>query len=241
MANIQLFEYQHKRVRTTMIDGEVWFVAKDVCDVLDLVNSRQAVSSLSEKVKRAVTQNDAIGRPQQMTVITEGGVYKLAFRSDKPEAERFTDWLAMEVIPAIRRTGRYEHKPQGILPLECHTDEGIQKTMSVHVNAYNYERGGTEAAIIYNVANCVAHTGKHPIQIKREGKEAKLKSKDRTSAKAVLRATQPETACCMSLADNLCEQGHEPERVFEVTKEADKVFKGILKLGAEPSELKKKD
>lgn len=239
MANIQLFQYHHKSIGADFVDGQPWFIARDVCKALGIVNVSDAVSSISDEMKRVIAFTDSVGRQQPMLAINEGGIYKLAFRSNKPEARRFTDWLASEVIPQIRRTGRYEYKPQGVLPLAAHTDQGIQKTMSIHVNAFNYEKGGLEQTIAYNVANCIAHTGKHPLQVKREGKEAKLKSKDRTSAKEVLRHTKPETAACMSLADNLCEQGHQPEEVFEVTKQADKVFAGMLRLGAEPAELKK--
>ena len=91
----------------------------------------------------------------------------------------------------------------------------------------------------YNIANAVAHTGKTPAQLLRAAKEAGLKSKDRTSGKAVVRATEPAKACCMSLADNLYEQGFNAEKVFGVTKTAEEVFGGILQLGAEPAELKK--
>lgn len=91
----------------------------------------------------------------------------------------------------------------------------------------------------YNVDNAVAHTGKTPARLKADAKKAGLKSKDRTSGKAVVRATEPAKACCMSLADNLCEQGFEPEKVFEVTKKAEDVFGGILQLGAKPKELEK--
>lgn len=237
MNKLQLFEYQHRRVRSVLLDGQVWFVAKDVCDVLDIANSRDAVSSLSAKVKRTVATDDAIGRAAQMTVLTEAGVYKLAFRSNKPEAERFTDWLASEVIPAIRRTGKYVPQHQGILPLVAHTDIGVQKDMSKSINAVNYQAGGVDATMQYNIANTVAHVGKTPARLKAEAKKAGLKSKDRTSGKAVVRATEPAKACCMSLADNLCAEGFEPEKVFEVTKKAEDVFGGILQLGAKPKEL----
>jgi len=239
MNKLQLFEYQHKQVRTVLLEGQVWFVAKDVCDALEIINSRQSVSTLSEKVKRTVTHADAIGRPRQMTVISEAGVYKLAFRSSKPEAEKFTDWVASEVIPQIRKTGRYVSRHQGLLPLESHTSIGVQKDMSKSINAVNYERGGKELTVQYNMDNALAHTGKTPARLKAEAKEAGLKSVQRTSGKAVVRATQPAKACCMSLADNLCELGHEPALVFKVTKKAEEVFDGILQLGAKPNELDK--
>jgi prophage antirepressor-like protein len=239
MADLKLFEYQHKQVRTEYVDGQIWFAAKDVCDILEIANSRDAVGSLSEKMKRSVGATDAIGRPREMSYVSEAGVYRLAFRSNKPEAERFMDWLASEVIPEIRKTGRYVRQHQGVLPLAAHTDTEVQKDMSKSVNAHNYQLGGKEAAMEYNIKNAVAHTGRTPAQLKRDGKLAKLKSKDRSSGKAVVRVTQPGKACCMSLADNLVEQGFEPEKVFEVTKTAENVFEGILELGATPAELDK--
>lgn len=235
--NTRMFEYHDRQLRTTEIDGEIWFVAKDVCEVLEIVNVSAAVSGLPDEYKRAVGHTDSIGRPQQMTVISEAGVYRLAFRSSKPEAKKFTDWVTGEVIPQIRKTGKYVHRPQGLLPLEKHTDIGVQKQMSKAINAVNFERGGKELAINYNVANSIAHTGKTPKALIADGKKAGLRAKDRTSGKAVVRKTQPAKACCMSLADNLCELGHEPEKVFKVTKKAEEVFTGILLLGAEPKEL----
>jgi prophage antirepressor-like protein len=239
MADIKLFEYQHKQMRTVTIEGQVWVVAKDVCDILEIANSRDAVSSLSDKMRRTVASTDAIGRAREMTVINESGIYKLAFRSNKPEAERFTEWVAVEVIPQIRATGRYVPKHQGVLPLSAHTDTEVQKDMSKAVNAHNFQLGGEEATVYYNVQNCLAHTGKTPSQLKDEGRRAGLKSKDRNSGKAVARVLQPEAAPCMSLADNLVEQGYEPEKVFNVTRKAKPVFKGMLELGVTPAELEK--
>jgi len=237
MTKLKLFQYQHKRVRSLTIDGQIWFVAKDVCEVLEIVNVRDAVSRLSDNQKRGVGITDAIGREQKSYVISESGVYKLAFRSNKPEAERFTDWLANDVIPEIRKTGQYVPKHQGILPLMSHTDIGVQKDMSKSVNAYNYERGGVEETIAYNMASCVAHTGKTTVQLKREAKEQGLKAKDRNSAKAVVRKTNPPKACCMSLADNLWRQGYNAHRVFDVSTTAEPVFRKMIELGATPAEL----
>jgi prophage antirepressor-like protein len=237
MEKLTLFQYQQRQVRTVYIEGQVWFVAKDVCEVLEIVNHRDAVSGFTEKMRRVVGVTDPQGQDQKTTVISEAGVYKVAFRSNKPEAERFTDWVAGEVIPEIRKTGRYVRQHQGILPLAAHTDTEIQKDMSKSMNALNYERGGKEAAMDYNIKDAVAHAGRTPAQLIKDGKAAGLKSKDRSSGKAVLRATQPAKACCMSLADNLVEQGFEPDKVFDVTKTAENVFGGILELGATPAEL----
>lgn len=239
MKNLKLFEYQHKKVRSVTINGQFWFVAKDVCEVLEIVNVADAVSRLSESQKKLVIGiADTIGREQKSYVISESGIYKLAFRSNKPEAERFTDWLANDVIPEIRKTGKYIPKHQGVLPLVAHTSNEVQKDMSKSVNAFNYERGGVEEVMAYNVANCLTHTGKTPAQLKKEGKTIGLKSKERASGKSVARVTMPASASCMSLADNLYEQGFNLHRVFEVSKSAEEVFTKMIALGVRPAELK---
>lgn len=103
----KVFNYGESRVRTVIIDGNPWFVAKDVCDILGIVNHKDAVSRLNNSMKDGVGIADPIGRMQVTTIISEAGVYKLIFQSRKPEAEKFADWVASEVLPAIRKTGMY--------------------------------------------------------------------------------------------------------------------------------------
>jgi prophage antirepressor-like protein len=105
-----IFEYQFSQVRVIMRGDDPWFVAKDVATVLGVANSRDAIARLKESEKDDVGISDAIGRTQRTTIISEYALYKLAFRSNKPEAEAFTDWVASEVLPAIRKTGEYSTK-----------------------------------------------------------------------------------------------------------------------------------
>lgn len=102
----KVFTYSGSQVRTIIKDGEVWFVAKDVCEVLGITKHRDAISRLSDR-QRGSVKVDTLGGPQEMAAINEAGVYKLVFRSNKPEAERFSDWVAEEVLPTIRKTGGY--------------------------------------------------------------------------------------------------------------------------------------
>src|SRR4029078_9866181 len=98
MADLKLFEYKHKDVRTITANGQVWFMAKDVCEILEIVNVSDAVSRVPDNSKTSIGVTDASGRDgRPVLFINEAGVYKLAFRSNKPEAEKFTDWLANEV------------------------------------------------------------------------------------------------------------------------------------------------
>ena len=107
---LQVFKYngQHQ-IRTTVIDSEVWFVAKDVCDVLGLADVTSALRTLDsdEKVLRKISGEPSIGGNPNMTTISEPGLYKLIMRSNKPEAKQFTRWVTHEVLPSIHRSGMY--------------------------------------------------------------------------------------------------------------------------------------
>ena len=113
MSNaLQVFRYtEAHQIRTTVIDGEPWFVAKDVCDVLGIQNIRQNVKSLDDDEKMTVANPDSHsgqrGGAQFLNVINEAGLYKLTFRSKKPNAKEFTRRVTHEILPSIRKTGSY--------------------------------------------------------------------------------------------------------------------------------------
>lgn len=110
--NLQCFDFESQAVRVLDRDGEPWFVASDVCRALDLVNSRKAVAALDGDEKD-VTIGDTPGGAQKLQVINESGLYALIFKSRKPAAKRFRKWVTGEVLPAIRKTGRYALGPDG--------------------------------------------------------------------------------------------------------------------------------
>jgi prophage antirepressor-like protein len=85
-------------------DDQPWWVAKDVCAVLGLQNISNAVGRL-QAGEKGVRQAD------NLLIINESGLYRLIFRSDKPDARRFQDWVFNDVLPAIRKTGKYEVTP----------------------------------------------------------------------------------------------------------------------------------
>ena len=98
-------------VRVTTVDGEPWFCLGDVCDVLLIANHRMVASRLDPDEK-GVCQTDTLGGKQRLTFVNESGLYAVILRSDKPEAKPFRKWITSEVLPAIRKTGRYEPEPQ---------------------------------------------------------------------------------------------------------------------------------
>lgn len=99
-------------IRAQVINGEPWFVAKDVCQALLIKNSRDAVSNLDEDEISDVVLTDTRsknGATQRRTVTTvnESGLYGLIIQSRKPEAKPFRKWVTKEVLPALRKTGIY--------------------------------------------------------------------------------------------------------------------------------------
>jgi len=110
MNEITPFDFNGSQVRVVLIDGEPWWVAGDVCKVIEISNTRDAVSRLDDDEKDAVDSIDSIGRTQRMTVINESGLYSLVMTSRKPEAKAFKRWVTSEVLPQIRKTGAYTRK-----------------------------------------------------------------------------------------------------------------------------------
>ena len=111
MNDVKIFENpEFGRVRTTVIDGEPWFVAADVCHALDIGNPSDALNRLDDDERTLVSIEGASnGKP--VNGVNEPGLYSLVLGSRKPEAKAFKRWITHEVIPAIRKTGGY-HVPQ---------------------------------------------------------------------------------------------------------------------------------
>jgi anti-repressor protein len=103
---MRVFDYEGAQVRTVIQDGLPWFVAKDVCNILEITNSRDAVARLDEDEK-GVVLTDTPGGSQQLQAVTESGLYVLVLSSRKPEAKAFKRWVTHEVIPSIRKHGLY--------------------------------------------------------------------------------------------------------------------------------------
>lgn len=105
-AAMKAFGFEDNLVRVIDVDDAPWFVAQDVCACLEIANSSDAVASLDEDEKGVAT-TDTLGGMQQVRIISESGVYALIFRSRKTAAVRFRKWVTAEVLPTLRRTGRY--------------------------------------------------------------------------------------------------------------------------------------
>jgi prophage antirepressor-like protein len=101
--------FNDRPVRIVACDGEPWFVARDVCNVLELTNPCKALSGLDDDEKATITNSESRAGhgAQQYNIISESGLYKLVMRSRKPEAKKFVKWITAEVLPSIRKHGAY--------------------------------------------------------------------------------------------------------------------------------------
>lgn len=112
MTGLTTFDFEGAAVRTVADDsGEIWFHGNDVCQCLEYSNSRKALSDHVDP--EDVTKRDTLsaGGNQQANFINEGGLYSLIFGSKKSAAKRFRKWVTHEVLPSLRRSGKYEIDP----------------------------------------------------------------------------------------------------------------------------------
>lgn len=113
MNELQIFTYNDTPLRTVEKDGEVWWVLKDVCNVLGIVDHISVSRRLDDDEKGVgqILPLSGKGGAQETTIINEPGLYNVILRSDKPEAKDFKRWVTHEVLPTIRKTGSYTVQP----------------------------------------------------------------------------------------------------------------------------------
>jgi prophage antirepressor-like protein len=121
------FEYKSNRVRVIKDEhGEPQWVAKDVCFILGISQYRDALSRLDAD-ERGSVKLDTPGGSQDVATVNEPGLYTLIIRSNKPEAKKFRKWITQEVLPTIRKTGRYEISELSELDLIIRSARALKK------------------------------------------------------------------------------------------------------------------
>lgn len=109
MNDIKIFNNEEfGDIRTVTIDGDPWFVGKDVAEILGYSNSRDALAKRVDEEDKGVAKCDTLGGTQELTVINESGLYSLILSSKLPTAKKFKHWVTSEVLPSIRKTGQYQ-------------------------------------------------------------------------------------------------------------------------------------
>lgn len=107
MQDLQVFNFEDLPVRTLSIDGEPYFVGKDVADILGYSNSRKALLDHVDEEDKLTSRIVTAGQNRNQTIINESGLYSLIFSSKLESAKRFKRWVTSEVLPAIRKHGLY--------------------------------------------------------------------------------------------------------------------------------------
>ena len=117
MNDVVPFNFENISVRVVMISGVPWWVASDVCRVLEITEGHRATSRLDDEDKGRHTVTTPGGR-QDLTTINESGLYSLILTSRKEAAKRFKRWVTSEVLPSIRQNGGYIAGQETLSPEE---------------------------------------------------------------------------------------------------------------------------
>ena len=146
------FTFSTQQLRAVMIDGEPWFVAADVCDALNHSDTSMACSRLDDDEK-LVQAMFVSGQNREILLINESGLYSLILTSRKPEAKKFKKWVTSEVLPAIRKTGRYvapvaPAHPQGER-LSANDWRNLKRAVWIAVHGFRFEGVWTQAVWFY--------------------------------------------------------------------------------------------
>jgi prophage antirepressor-like protein len=118
MSNLSVFSFEKSPVRTVLVSGAPWFSSADVGKILQLSNIRASVALLDDDEK-GVNTIDTPGGKQEISIVSESGLYALIFKSRRPEAKKFRRWVTSEVLPAIRKTGSYSAATLNIAVFGC--------------------------------------------------------------------------------------------------------------------------
>ena len=143
MNKLKIFESpEFGQVRTVTIDNEVYFVGKDVADALGFTNPRDAIKTHVFEEDKGVETIDTLGGKQNMTVISESGLYALVFGSRLDSAKRFKRWVTSEVLPSIRKTGSYQKQsiPEQIKTIAIGYTELEEKVDTVNEDLQNFKQ-----------------------------------------------------------------------------------------------------
>ncbi|MDJ1090691.1 BRO family protein [Macrococcus caseolyticus] len=111
MNDLQVFNFEQLPVRTLEVDGEPYFVGKDVADILGYKRTADAIREHVDEDDKGVGKIQTRGGKQPVTLINESGLYALIFSSKLESAKRFKRWVTSEVLPTLRKTGSYQIKP----------------------------------------------------------------------------------------------------------------------------------
>ena len=190
MTDIQPFTYKDHAVRVVTVDGEPWFVLADLCKVLNLAKPSRVAMRIADDMKGAHLMS-TLGGDQEMTTVSEAGMYEVIIRSDKPEAAAFRRWITSEVLPSIRKHGGYltDEKIEDIL-----TDPDTIIQLATQLKAERSQRLDEDEKSKFNLglpggdARCVNDAGLYSLA---------LAARKQSTAGPVLPMPLPKVGVCV--------------------------------------------
>lgn len=212
------------------VTGVIMFIGPEVAKMWGHSNLRVVIGRLLDKSEyklvlrkeypeffNELVRNKLLRtKVQNIQLITESALYKLALASNLEKAKPFRNWITQEVIPSIRKTGQYTIADQ-YEKLAVHQNINVQKFNSKAINAKNFTERGLDYVIDYNRQSCLLHTGKTPHQLKEIGRKIGLSTKELSSGKEVLRHIDPARAAAMSFTDSQVKEGLPLKAVAELS------------------------
>lgn len=139
MNDLQIFQNEEfGQVRSIIIDGEPWFVGKDVAEALQYKEPQKAIRTHVDNADKGVSKIDTPGGRQNLIIINESGVYSLIFSSKLPSAKKFKRWVTSEVLPALRKTGSYSMNKTSTINLDNNLIENLATIASCDDERFSY-------------------------------------------------------------------------------------------------------
>ena len=243
-------------IRSFKDNDKIWFLGKEIQYFLGHTNITKAIKDANLKPSEVIvfkkindpkffdelTNQSLVGFGRfssSVTLISESGLYKLILRSNKPEAEKFSDWVTNDILPTLRQSIE-DHLVlvKASVEIGKHLDVHQQKEESKRINRKNINEVGVNGTVKYNRNSCLDHSGRTPSQLKKWAEENGVPASKRTSGKEVLRLVDMPTASSMSLTDSLVSSGIPYNKALEVSNSAGKeLFKKLIEIGVAPKEL----
>lgn len=143
---LQLFNFKGMEFTVVLINDEPNWIAKEICDYLELSNPSVALQGLKEGTQKKYINGETLSqlkelpnfnlgsRTAELNLLTEAGVYKLIFKSRKPNAEDFTDWISERVLPSLRNKGKYDIVEEKLQTIKDEKEKNLSLTV------YNLEQ-----------------------------------------------------------------------------------------------------
>lgn len=239
MNAIATFDFNGHVLRAFGTNLDPRFLASEACEALGIDKPRDAVARLDPDERVPVVM-DTLGGPQRVSAVTESGLFHLIFMSRKKEAVAFRKWVTSVVLPAIRRTGRYDHTaPRLIAGVEI----GVELENHDHQRAASRTLSGTATSTADVIGKFVgisrAVSGQEPKDVRQLGRLLGFKSRECRSAPQVWRTQGAVEAPMHSALCLMIALGVTPEDAYRQAGPARDAIQALrscfLNAGADPS------